>query len=490
MLSIAFHRYAVAWVAPLDAPASEFSGARARAVLARVLGDERPHPTGSRAAADVRARIAAELATLGLAVETQRAHVCGRYGTCAEVENLVATIHGTDASGGAVLFVAHSDSVPRGPGASDDGAGVAAVLEGARALLAGPKPKNDVILLIDDGEELGLLGAEAFVREDPLHFLRVRAVVNVEARGVRGPATLFQTGSDAGFLVDVFARAVPRPIGSSLFSTVYERMPNDTDLTVFLQHDLRGLNFAFSDGPTLYHTAEDDLAHQNPGSVQHLGESAFASVRALANADLRSMPKTERVYFDLFGALVVRWPTRASIPLAAGILLAIGWASRRRVREVAIAAALFAALTLLSLLVTIAILFLARPTFPWVAHPEPFLFAAVATPIGIAALLPKHGDRELGTMLFLAAIGLSLAIALPGASYPLLAPLLVWTLALALPREARVPLAVAAGFATWALILRVLYPALGLFGMPGLALGVAFAAAPLWPLLRGKPSLS
>src|SRR3954451_18579729 len=42
------------------APPGEFSAARAKAVLVRILGDERPHPTGSEANGQVRDRIIAE----------------------------------------------------------------------------------------------------------------------------------------------------------------------------------------------------------------------------------------------------------------------------------------------------------------------------------------------------------------------------------------------------------------------------------------------
>src|SRR5690606_41038472 len=45
----------------------------------------------------------------------------------------------------------------------DDLAGVAAILEAARALLAGAPTANPVVLLFTDGEEAGLLGARAFL---------------------------------------------------------------------------------------------------------------------------------------------------------------------------------------------------------------------------------------------------------------------------------------------------------------------------------------
>ena len=53
----------------------------------------------------------------------------------------------------AVALVAHFDSDPTTPGANDDAAGVAAILETARVLLSGPPLRNDVILLFTDGEE-------------------------------------------------------------------------------------------------------------------------------------------------------------------------------------------------------------------------------------------------------------------------------------------------------------------------------------------------
>ena len=84
------------------------------------------------------------------------------------------------------------------------------------------------------------------------------------------------------------ARAIERPVGSSLFASVYERMPNDTDLSVFLGRGYGAMNFAFTGGIENYHTAHDDLAHQDPRSVQHLGASALSAARALAAMDLKA----------------------------------------------------------------------------------------------------------------------------------------------------------------------------------------------------------
>jgi len=104
-------------VQPASAPASAFSAERAAALVQRIA--ERPHHAGSADHDRVRDLLAAEFEKLGVAVERQAATV--QVGTtavrAARVENLVCRIPGT-ASTGAVLLVAHYDSVPAGPGAS------------------------------------------------------------------------------------------------------------------------------------------------------------------------------------------------------------------------------------------------------------------------------------------------------------------------------------------------------------------------------------
>ena len=62
----------------------------------------------------------------------------------------------------------------------------------ARILKAGPRPRNSILFLADDGEEQNLLGARLFA--DSPQAARVRAVVNLEARGASGPSLMFETG--------------------------------------------------------------------------------------------------------------------------------------------------------------------------------------------------------------------------------------------------------------------------------------------------------
>ena len=104
-------------LAPLPAAGApgEFSVARARAVLQRLVGDGAPHPAGSDAA--MRERVLEEFREIGYAPSVQQAFACSEYNTCAPVNNVVARLPGRE-PGAATLLAAHYDSVPAGPGAS------------------------------------------------------------------------------------------------------------------------------------------------------------------------------------------------------------------------------------------------------------------------------------------------------------------------------------------------------------------------------------
>lgn len=323
------------------APPEEFSAARALTHLREIA--RQPHPMGSAEHDRVRDYLLATLADLGVEAEVQAAVAVNdrwRPPRLGSVENILARLPGTG-GGKAILVAGHYDSVHTGPGASDDGAAVAAMLETLRALEAGPPLANDVLFLFTDGEEAGLLGAAAFVHEHPERE-RVGLVLNFEARGSRGESIMFQTSRGNGRLVREFARAVPHPVASSLTYEVYKFLPNDTDFTFFRQAQLPGFDFAFIEGYTAYHTRRDDLDALDPRSLQHHGENALALVRRFGGLDLEGVKRPDAVYFNLFGRSMVIYPGAWALPLAAGALvlaiavLAVGRV-RRRLRGRAVA---------------------------------------------------------------------------------------------------------------------------------------------------------
>lgn len=329
--AVALCAAAVWWTSPppprgTDAPADAFSAGRAARVLERLLGDGKPHPTGTAEHAAFRERLLVELAALGLVPTVEEGFACSPGGACTTVRNVVAELPGTE-RGPSVLLAAHTDSVGAAPGASDDASGVACVLEAARALLESPR-RNPVLLLFDDGEELGLLGAELFVRSPRAR--SVGAVVNLEARGTTGPSLLFETSRDNAWLVRAAVSRLPRPVTSSVHAFVYDRLPNDTDLSVFKRAGMPGLNLAFIGSAARYHTHEDRLGNLSLGTLQHQGENALALARALADADLTTPRPGAAVFFDLLGFVVVSWPRGLSVPIALLALAAVAAAAVRR----------------------------------------------------------------------------------------------------------------------------------------------------------------
>jgi hypothetical protein len=289
-----------------------------------------PHPLASAEHDRVRDYIVARLQALGANPEAQTATVARHspFGpdTWALVRNIVARLPGSAKakSTGAVLMVAHYDSVPSGPGAGDDAASVAAILETVRALKAGPALRNDLIVLFTDGEELGLLGAKAFVETFPA-LANIKVVLNFEFRGDVGPSMLFQTSSRNEWLVDQFAAAAPSPRATSAAEPVYRTMPNDTDLTVFLTAGMDGMNFAVSGGLTRYHTKLDNPDLLDPRSLQHQGSYALSMSRRFGSIELNDPKWGDEVFF-VAGGVLMRYTAHFALPLAllATFLVAVG----------------------------------------------------------------------------------------------------------------------------------------------------------------------
>ena len=282
-----------------DLPDSAFSSGRAMSHVERIAS--RPRPPGSPGHADALEYILAELRALGLepAVQTTTSmRSAGPSLTAAAVRNVVARLPGTASSGRAVLVTAHYDSRGISPGAADDGIGVAAILESLRALATGPRLANDLIVLVTDAEELGLLGARAFVDEHPW-MEDVALVISIEMRGGGGPAMMFETGPENGWVVRAFAEASPRPVANSIGIEIYRRMPNDTDFTPFREAGVQGLNFAGIGRANVYHQATDTPGNLDERTLQHHGIQTLAMLRHFGDASLDAVRSPNASYLTL-----------------------------------------------------------------------------------------------------------------------------------------------------------------------------------------------
>jgi hypothetical protein len=309
---------------PGQASSSVFSAERATKHL--LLVSRAPHPVDSKEHDAVRDYIVQAIRELGFSPQIQRTTNWNEAnGIEGALENIVFRIKGSTQEK-AVLFVAHYDSLPGDPGASDDGAAVAAFLESARALKTLPQTRRDLIFLFTDGEEMGLLGAQAFVTEHPWA-QDVGFVFNFEARGTNGPSIMFETSDNDGWLIENFGQAASFPVANSLSYEIYKRMPNSTDFTIFRRAGYSGLNFAFINGLSYYHTRFDSIENANRGSLQHHGDYILELSKHFGNATSEDPKSPNLVYFDVLGRTLVRYGNGlANVALVfTCILVAISW---------------------------------------------------------------------------------------------------------------------------------------------------------------------
>ncbi|TSC31260.1 M20/M25/M40 family metallo-hydrolase [Corallococcus sp. Z5C101001] len=299
------------------APAERFSAARAREHL-RFIGAG-PHAIGTPRHAEVRDYLQARLRDAGAEVQLQREPVFapaqGVPRPAATVENVVGRLRAKEgAKGTTVMVVAHYDSVPTGPGASDNGAAVASILEVARALQQGPALAGDVVVLFTDAEEQHLLGSTAFAASHP--WARETGVVlNVDARGDAGPLLMFEVSPGGGWLVRRLAEEAPDVGAGSLFTAVYQRMHNATDFTALRQGGWQGLNFANVEGTQAYHTRRETVDAVSDGLLQQQGDTLLALTRRISRE--ASVPEGEELIYFNAGPVRVHYPRAWAVPLAA-----------------------------------------------------------------------------------------------------------------------------------------------------------------------------
>ncbi|NYH43561.1 hypothetical protein HNR22_003288 [Micromonospora jinlongensis] len=490
---------------PADAPAGEFSASRAYEDVQVIAA--RSHVAGSPANDQVRAHLEQQLRGLGLETEVQdtvapeAGQLSGAAGgaTLARVRNVVARLPGTDSTG-RVFLAAHYDSVQTGPGGNDDAAGTSAILEVARALTTGPRPRNDIVFVLTDAEEACLCGAAAFATSHPLA-ADGGVVLNLEARGSTGPVIMFETSRNNAKLVDIFGRAAPHPVGTSFAVEIYRALPNDTDFTAFLDQKFIGLNSAYIDGGAIYHTPLDTPEAMNRGSLQQHGDNALGLAREFGATNLTELRSGhDATYFPVPGGLV-RYPGTLTLPLAllaVAAVAALGWLTRRQGRASIGRLAAGFGLALVPIVVApvaAQLLWLAittiRPGYAELLDPyRPIWYRLAVVALAAAILFAWYaltrrriGPAALavGGLAWLALLGVLLAVAVPGGAYlttvPALAGALGGLVALRTRQTGPWPVvAVTAAAAVGVVILLptvvLLFPALGM-GMGGVAALVA-----------------
>ncbi|MGB5941904.1 MAG: M20/M25/M40 family metallo-hydrolase [Leeuwenhoekiella sp.] len=306
-----------------DVPLEDFSTARAMQHVEAIA--QVPHSVGTEGHQQVQDYIIEQLKTVGLEPQIQEgfAYEPG-WGKLSKAENILCRIPGSG-DGRALLLLSHYDSSPQTGsfGASDAGSGVATVLEGIRAFLKkGTTPKNDIIILFTDAEELGLNGAKLFTTEHRWA-KDVDLALNFEARGSGGPAMMVvETNGGNGGLIKAFSEAGAQfPYANSLIYSIYKILPNDTDSTVLRsKEDIDGYFFAFIGDHFDYHTAMDTPERLDLASLAHQGSYLMPLLEHFADAPLQVKSDTDFVYFNFPLVKMLYYPFYLVWPL-----VLLGW---------------------------------------------------------------------------------------------------------------------------------------------------------------------
>ncbi len=483
--------------------AEAFDARAAYARLERLLTPEQPHPMDSDASDGMRARVLAEIEALGAQPEVREHFTClphpeAPVALCGRVRNVIFSVGPADAP--AILAAAHYDSVPAGPGASDAGIGVASWLEIARHFVGRADLTRRIIFLISDGEEPALLGAYAFATQDPL-IESVEAIVNLEARGTKGPAVFFETNQPNADAVHAYADGAARPMANSVMADVYALLPNSTDVSVLRRDGVDIINVAVLDGWPNYHTPQDSLASVDINSLQHMGDSALGVLRAFAEAPDQGSAES-LVFSDVVGRAFISAPQLWSL-IALGLsgLVTLGyfWSLGGEGRWRAIAAPFVGVVIAGVLAFGIGFLLSAlRPGAYWFAYPEAtrvwtlaLAFVGAALALAFVARGARPALVEAAAMAWLAILGFLGALALPGSSILYAPAAIVFALAALIawrwPMAARVG-ALLAGLVAlllWAPALALVEVALGYEYPFASTLLFALALLPWWgPLAR------
>jgi peptidase M28-like protein/PDZ domain-containing protein/PA domain-containing protein len=115
-----------------------------------------------------------------------------------QTANVVGILRGTDPAAGAIVLGAHYDHLGRGNesslapsligqihnGADDNASGTSGLIELARVMSKDPHPKRTLVFAAFSGEEVGLLGSQHMVNEDPpVPLDKMEAMLNMDMIG-------------------------------------------------------------------------------------------------------------------------------------------------------------------------------------------------------------------------------------------------------------------------------------------------------------------
>jgi len=423
---------------PASAPEDSFSAKNALQLIAEIAVE--PRPMGSDGNRRGREKIAEALRDLGLEPEFQSLSVPNYYTRAAEpveIVNVLARIPGADSTG-AIALMGHHDTFPTTPGANDNTSALAILLESARAILAGPPLRNDVILIFTDAEEPApRYGSTALAEEHPW-FEDIRFVINLEAIGRGGISVPVGISGSTRWIAGELARTAPYPTAFSVITTITDLIGgSNTDFSVFKDRGVPGMDVAFLTGSSIYHTPEDSIENVGVRSVYQQGANSLALTRRIGGLDLTDpRGKAQSTFFSLGRFVLVRYPNGLVLPLAllSGLVWAVAmWRDRRPLETLKGAGVAFASALLSAVLAALIWTFIA-PCRDSMGIVEGYVYFALLSLMAFAVswALAKWTRRQtsarsdgLGVLAVLVLLAIVTAAFAPGTSYVFAWPALV-----------------------------------------------------------------
>lgn len=417
--------------------------------------------------------IAEEDVTVRPAFQVQNFTVRDKSTEAYDLTNVIVHIPANrtaDRTGNAILFMAHHDSVPMGPGASDDSSSVAVLLESVRyykeALANGLSIANDLVFAFVDGEEFGLYGSEEYAKNfagfDGV-VSRTEFAVNLESRGASGTLIMFETAKNNYKTVRYFAKVNKSVYTNSIANLVYQSMPNGTDFSN-VKDLYQGINLANLGGGESYHTQGDNKSRVGETYLTQMAETVAGVVEYFGNLDLKNLEADEdAVFFTYLNAGTAYYPywvsylfgglTVALLALAVIFALKRGYTSGKKIGlGFAVVGIGIVAAVLAALLLYLVCQLLAAATgvmdihqFWKVTYSSSGLIVGLLVATAAAVYAAHHNfvklfrirgrDAAFSGTLLLGVLSAALAFALPAAAFLFLftaLPALGWLLAKAL----------------------------------------------------------
>ena len=390
------------------------------------------------------------------------------------------------------------------PGASDDGYGVAAIVETLRALKAeGRQPENSLKIVITDGEEIGLVGARNEMQHHRADYENVDLVLNLEARGMSGPAFMFETSPNNSAVAGYFLSHVKQPVSSSLLPSLYARMPNGTDMNVLIPKGFTVLNIAAVGEADHYHHATDAPRYVDHSTLQHYGDQVLGLTRAWA-FDGQAPTLTadgDLHFFQLWRGMTVSYPATVGTGLGClAIIAALGvvamrarslrwkrvlgtvWGLTWRATSVSAAAGLVQ-LGAMAMKWAPESGLGPNPLLPWMFAGGALIGAGLTARFVVRRWKEGLGQEAVAAvLLLLAAVCVPLMVLVSGAAYVLVLPTLALALTTLAPRRVRPVVGALAAF----VIVAILAPAVLLIhemlSLSAVWVTVFFAIVPVAPL--------